>query len=175
MRRLWAGSLNRSLQRNRLAREPGWVWRRFMELSSSQVGQGTIFKIFLPSSKEPVQAVAEKMDTSPFRGGHETILVVEDDPALRSMANEALKTAGYQVLQAASGVDALKIWSAQKENIDLLFSDLVMPEGMNGGQLAEQLSARKPGLKVILTTGHSSLPKNGSGLGGALLMDKTYS
>ena len=88
------------------------------------------------------------------RGGRETILVVEDEAQVRALAVRALKTYGYHVIEAASGVEALEIWRQPGGTVDLLLTDLVMPEGVSGRQLAEQLLAEKPGLKVIYISGY---------------------
>jgi len=92
---------------------------------------------------------------SPVRGGRETILLVEDEPPLRELVREILRQYDYRVVEAASGIEALKVWDAEDGKIDLLLTDMVMPEGMNGRELATQLRKRKPGLKVIYTSGYS--------------------
>ncbi len=142
---------------------------------SSGPGKGTAFRIFLPVSAEPLP-VAEKANGPQDSRGHETILVVEDEPDLRVIAANMLSSAGYRVLQASSGVDALRIWFAEDGKIDLLFSDVVMPEGMSGRKLAEKLRARKPALKVVLTSGHNSeLKDQASGIPDMFFLAKPYS
>jgi len=87
----------------------------------------------------------ERSFNIPARRGNETILIVEDEPTLRDVTADMLSSAGYRVLQASSGVDALRVWFAEDEKIDLLFSDIVMPEGMSGRKLAEKFIQRKHG------------------------------
>jgi len=126
----------------------GWV-----EVES-RVGQGTTFKIFLPaSSKARSTREANHQQTAP--GGHETILVVEDEASLRELVRELLRKKGYTVLEAATGVQALKLWQEHKSGIDLLFTDMMMPEGVSGRDLAEKVLAEKPSLKVIYSSGYS--------------------
>jgi len=86
--------------------------------------------------------------------GSETILIVEDDAALRAYAVESLAEHGYRVLAAATARDALKILDAGNA-VDLLFTDIVMPGGVNGRQLADEAARRRPGLKVLFTTGYT--------------------
>ena len=120
----------------------------------SEVGHGTTVKIYLPrfygADEAPVlQEAAVIRD-----GSHsETILVVEDDPRVRSFSTEALRELGYSVLAAANGPDALRQIDGGAK-IDLLFTDMVMPE-MTGRQLAEAALARLPRLKVVFTTGYA--------------------
>ena len=90
------------------------------------------------------------------RGGTETILLVEDDPAVRELAREILEQRGYRVLEASSGAEALRAWPAVRDRVTLLLTDLVMPEGVSGHELAQRLRAERPGLKVIYTSGYSA-------------------
>ena len=85
----------------------------------------------------------------------ETILLVEDEPALRTLGRAVLQRHGYRVLEASSGVEALEVWERNHGRVDLLLTDMVMPEGMTGRELAKQLKERKPELKVIYTSGYS--------------------
>src|SRR5262249_36639694 len=86
--------------------------------------------------------------------GHETILVVEDDAAVRMVAVRALASQGYKVVQAPDGVAALEILR-QSGDIDLLFTDLVMPNGIGGQELLRRAREGRPGLKAIFTSGYS--------------------
>jgi CheY-like chemotaxis protein len=88
-------------------------------------------------------------------GGHETILVVEDEPGVRRVAIEGLTRKGYRVLSAGSGVEALRVWEAHGREIDLVFTDLVMPEGITGQQLGARLLEARPDLPVVYTSGYS--------------------
>ena len=91
----------------------------------------------------------------PVPGGQETILVVEDEPVLREMAHLILQDCGYRVLEAGSGTEALEVWKRHAQPIDLLLTDMVMPGGMSGRELAARLLASHPLLKVIFTSGYS--------------------
>ena len=88
-------------------------------------------------------------------GGTETILVVEDEPALRRLARRVLQRYGYRVFEAETGVEALTVWQRHASEIDLLLTDMVMPEGMNGRELAERLRYEKQQLRIIYTSGYS--------------------
>jgi two-component system, cell cycle sensor histidine kinase and response regulator CckA len=85
-----------------------------------------------------------------------TILVVEDEPTLRALVRKVLERGGYAVIESSSGVAALELLSKTKPHIDLLLTDMVMPDGISGLQLAERLKSQNPGLKVIFTTGYSA-------------------
>ena len=122
---------------------------------SSEINLGTTFKIYFPATSKPVEIVPEK-PTEKVRGGSETILLVEDEPVLRELAKVILNDYEYRVLEACSGVEALKVFDDNDGKIDLLLTDMVMPEGLSGRELAQQLKARKPDLKVIYTSGYSS-------------------
>jgi CheY-like chemotaxis protein len=89
-------------------------------------------------------------------GGTETILVVEDEPVLREMARDILASCGYKILEASSGREALNLWNRRTAQIDLLLTDMVMPEGVSGVDLAEQLLAAQPRLKIIFTSGYTA-------------------
>jgi PAS domain S-box-containing protein len=120
----------------------------------SQVGQGTTFKVFLPAACK----AAARPDTSrpkEVAGGDETILVVEDELALRELVQEILQKKGYTVLEASTGTQALKIWQQHRDEIDLLLTDMMMPESLSGRELAEKVLAEKPSLKVLYTSGYS--------------------
>jgi nitrogen-specific signal transduction histidine kinase len=122
---------------------------------TSEVGVGTTFKIFFPGSSRQLSDASLPEAPEPVRGGRETILVVEDEPVLRELVQEILKEYDYQVIEAASGVEALRVWDEFEGEIDLLLTDMVMPEGMSGRELATQLKKRKPSLKVIYSSGYS--------------------
>ena len=123
---------------------------------ASELGKGSTFTIYLPATGEPVGTRKEGSDPMAFiRGGDETILVVEDEPILRDMAQVILEECGYRIFEAATGKDALDVWDKHGGEIDLLLTDVVMPEGLSGRELAEKLLARQPRLKVIFTSGYS--------------------
>ena len=123
---------------------------------SSQPGEGTTFKIYFPAVAE-LEARAPLGGATPesVRGGHETILVVEDEPVLRELVCDVLGQYNYRIVQAGSGHEALRVWDEFDGKIDLLLTDMVMPEGMSGRDLATQLKKRKPSLKVIYSSGYS--------------------
>gem|GEM_PF-315232 len=126
----------------------GWV------RVASKIGQGTTFQIYLPASRELFQT-SDEGSKKQLRGGTETILVVEDEGPLRQLVHFILARHGYNVLEAVSGVAALDVWREHKEEIDLLLTDLVMPDGLSGLDLAEKLHAETPDLKIVYTSGYS--------------------
>jgi PAS domain S-box-containing protein len=122
----------------------------------SEVGHGTCFKLYLPRASGMAAAPAPSAPTvlQGAAAGRETILVAEDDTAVRAVAVGALESVGYRVRQAANGREALDILR-QGEAIDLLFTDLVMPSGMSGQELLHLARENRPGLKAIFTSGYS--------------------
>ena len=121
----------------------------------SQVGHGTTFKIFLPVCSKTLTPSTAEASRPLVRGGTETILLVEDEPAVLMMAKGMLQRLGYRVVTAPSGDEAVPVWREQAEKIDLLLTDMVLPGSLNGRELAEQLRQEKPGLKVLYTSGYS--------------------
>jgi two-component system cell cycle sensor histidine kinase/response regulator CckA len=120
----------------------------------SEVGKGTTFRVYLPACADSVIADADKAATKPVGGGRETILVVEDEVAVRELICQSLAAKGYHILQAASGAKALDVWRQHQGNVDLLLTDLVMPDRMNGRELAGRLWTERRQLKVIFATGY---------------------
>jgi two-component system, cell cycle sensor histidine kinase and response regulator CckA len=121
---------------------------------TSEVQHGTTFKVFLPASNEPSGTVSMPAGEPRVIGGTETILVVEDEAPLLRLIHHILESHGYKVLDCANGNAALELWGEHRKKIDLLFTDMVLPDGMTGPELAEILVAGKPGLKVIYTSGY---------------------
>jgi CheY-like chemotaxis protein len=122
---------------------------------SSKVGSETLFQVLLPALTEQA-APADSEDAEPeVRSGSETVLVVEDEAPLRALVRNVLKRYGYEVLEASSGVDALPVWLEHRDRISLLLTDIVMPHGVSGRDLAERLRKDKPDLKVIYSSGYS--------------------
>ena len=117
----------------------------------SEAGVGTTFTVLLPATDQASLPVEPATD-SPVRHGEETILLVEDEDALREVTRRILTGAGYRVILAENGVDALRVVDEHEGQIDLLLSDVIMPQ-MPGPQLAKRLLARQPSLRVLLMSG----------------------
>jgi len=123
---------------------------------ASEPGRGTTFEIYIPALPSgSTQATAAESRTPP-RGGTETILLVEDEPDVRQVTRVILEVHGYRVLEASDGHQALELWQQHRETIQLLFTDIVMPEGMSGRELSQRLRADRPQLKVLYTSGYSA-------------------
>jgi PAS domain S-box-containing protein len=123
---------------------------------SSQPGAGATFKIFLPVIPSPaVTAAASKAETQ-VPGGAETILLVEDEYAVRAVTRRVLESQGYRIYEATTVREALEVWRSHAEEVELLLTDIVMPQGLTGRELAEQLRAQRPALKVIFMSGYSA-------------------
>jgi CheY-like chemotaxis protein len=117
----------------------------------------TVFEIFLPCLKEhhkPVETITVAAPPK-IEGGKETVLVVEDEPPLLMLVRAILERYGYKVLEAVSGREAFPVWEENKDKIDLLVTDMVMPGGVTGRELAVKLLESKPSLKVIYCSGYS--------------------
>ncbi|MCC6233610.1 MAG: response regulator, partial [Verrucomicrobiales bacterium] len=133
------------------AQHHGWV-----EVEST-VGQGTTFQLHFPARTQPTSATNGSTVEPPLaRGGGETILLVEDDARLRDLAARTLRALGYQILEASTGIEAIQVWNAHPQRVNLLLTDMVMPEGMSGLELAERLREQRPGLRVIISSGYSA-------------------
>ena len=120
----------------------------------SEIDSGSTFAAYLPVNERP-SAITKGRTAESARGGQETILLVEDEEPVRVLTRMVLQRSGYAVLDAAHGVAALAIWKANRDRIDLVFTDMVMPEGLSGRQLADQLLADRPDIRVIITSGYS--------------------
>lgn len=127
----------------------GWV-----EVNS-QPGVGTTFKVFLPAVQSTAQNTEFLDNQTLVRGGAETILVVEDESSLRELVTKVLRNYGYQVIEAAHGKEALRLWQGAASKPALLLTDMMMPEGMTGWELAARIRQDAPGLKVLFTSGYS--------------------
>ncbi|HUS33803.1 MAG TPA: response regulator [Verrucomicrobiae bacterium] len=132
-----------------LKQHNGWI-----EVESAPQ-KGTTFRVYLPASKKAVAPAEKKTHLPGNFGGKETILVVEDEEPVRRFVSELLHEYGYEVRLASNGVEALKVWKDHSETIDLLLTDVVMPEEISGVNLADRLKAEKQDLKVIYTSGYS--------------------
>ncbi|MCP3393471.1 PAS domain S-box protein [Bradyrhizobium sp. CCGB12] len=140
----------------------------------SEEGHGTTIKMYLPPGKTAT-AVGEGVTPVTIEGGHETILVVEDDRLVRDYVLAQLHALGYVTLQAANAAEALAIVAAGKP-FDLLFTDVIMPGKMNGRQLADELQKTRPDLRVVYTSGYTenAIIHHGRLDAGVLLLAKPY-
>jgi CheY-like chemotaxis protein len=121
----------------------------------SEVGQGTTVKLYLPRLATDVAEPDELSDQpSPEAALEETVLVLEDDEDVRSYSVEILRELGYRVLEAHDGLSALRVLD-QHARVDILFTDVVLPGGMTGAQVAAHARALRPKLKVLFTTGYA--------------------
>ncbi len=126
----------------------GFIW------VYSEPGHGATFKIYLPRVDAPVEAAAPPVPVERPPRGSETVLLAEDEPAVRTIARQALERQGYNVLAAPSGADALALAAQHGATIHLLLTDVVMP-GMSGRDLADRLTAQRPGIRVLYISGYT--------------------
>jgi CheY-like chemotaxis protein len=126
----------------------GWIW------VYSEPGQGTTFKIYLPSTDAPVAAPAGKTRPGRRPSAGETVLLVEDQDDVRELTARVLRREGYVVLEAASGAEALATAASHTGAIHLLLTDVVMP-GLSGRQVAEQLTGVRPEIRVLFMSGYT--------------------
>jgi len=132
----------------------GWI------AVTSEIGHGTTFRVFLPVDAEamltaPAPETPTPAESTPFHGEGEVVLLVEDEPTVRAMTRSTLEEGGYRVIEAEDGREALDIWDRSSANIDLVVTDMVMPNGVSGGTLARTLQAHAPTLHVICTSGYT--------------------
>jgi PAS domain S-box-containing protein len=120
----------------------------------SEVGRGTTFKIYLPRIEEPAEQLERRGRSNDLPRGTETLLLVEDDPSVRSLAEKFLGRQGYKLLSASSGGEALMLADQHAGLIDLLLTDVVMP-GMGGRELADRIRQRHPDISVLFTSGYT--------------------
>jgi len=141
----------------------------------SEIGLGTTFRIYLPRAKAEPERIAPAAPEAAAIGGHETILIVEDDALVRNYVTSQLKSLGYTTLSVANAAAALAM-SDKRVAFDLLFTDIVMPGKMNGVQLADEMARRHPRLKVLYTSGYSenALIHNNRLDSDVLLLSKPY-
>ncbi|HEY7436423.1 MAG TPA: ATP-binding protein, partial [Methylomirabilota bacterium] len=125
----------------------------FIEVES-EPGRGASFKVCLPRVEEEAAAAEPAKASGTRLRGSETVLLVEDDESLRTLAREILTVQGYAVLEAASPREALRIHQTHERRIDLLLTDVVMPE-MNGQQLADHLKIARPDMAVLFMSGYT--------------------
>jgi PAS domain S-box-containing protein len=126
----------------------GYIW------VYSEPARGTVFKVYLPVADRSASASAAEHRAGTAVSPSETVLVVEDEDAVRALTCELLRRRGYQVLEAAHGIDALSVAAAHGGRIDLLLTDIVMPY-MNGRDLAVQMAVLRPATKVLFVSGYT--------------------
>jgi len=127
----------------------GYLW------CDSEVGRGTTFRVLLPRVDEPVTQAEQRKPLPPIHPGDETLLLVEDEPEVRSLVQRILKTQGYTVVTAANPDEALAVAREFKGPIQLMVTDVVMP-GMSGLQLAERLAPTRPDMRVLFMSGYTN-------------------
>ena len=123
---------------------------------ASEPDKGATFEVLLPVSALRSGSRGSGFEATESRGGTETILVVEDESSVRTLTRIVLERAGYTVLEAADGRAALRVWQEQGARVDMLLTDMVMPGGIGGRDLAARLVAERPGLAVVFTSGYSA-------------------
>lgn len=121
----------------------------------SEVGRGTMFKIYLPITGDMPAGLADKSGMHPIPGGSETILVVEDEAGIRTLAKEVLESLGYTVIAAESGAKAAQLAEAHKGEIHLLLTDVIMPN-MDGRHVAQLITLLFPQIKVLFMSGYTN-------------------
>ena len=131
-----------------IAQHRGWI-----EVES-RPGEGTTFRVHLPRLPAGRSQPGSPREVAAVRGGQESILVVEDEPAVRTLAVRIREARGYRVQAAPDGAAAMELWRQQGGGFNLLLTDLVMPGGISGAQLAEQIRAEQPQLRVIYMSGY---------------------
>ncbi len=143
--------------------------------ADSAPGRGTIFTVRFPRAQAPVADIRTHDDQAEVFTGSETILVVEDEPFVRQFLKELLASRGYDVLEAASGAEALACCEAYSRPIHLLLTDVVMPE-INGRQLAQMLVVKRPEMRVLFMSGYTddAVLRNGVQNHGAAFIQKPY-
>jgi two-component system cell cycle sensor histidine kinase/response regulator CckA len=119
----------------------------------SEIDRGTTFKIYLPRVSAAVERPPDAVNTN-GRGGNETILLVEDEEAVRTVAGRILRRAGYTVLEAKNGIEALRECEERGTEVDLIVTDIVMPE-MGGFELAKRIRRARPGARILFTSGYT--------------------
>jgi PAS domain S-box-containing protein len=141
----------------------------------SEEGHGTTVKVYLPRATGLDQTAEEVMESSQIVGGHEIVLVVEDDALVRRYVITQIESLGYVTLEASNAAEALDIIGSATA-IDLLFTDVIMPGHMNGRQLADEASRQRPSLKTLYTSGYTenAIVHHGRLDTGALLLTKPY-
>jgi PAS domain S-box-containing protein len=141
----------------------------------SEKGHGTSVKLYLPRATDLGQSAAEMSEALPAQGGHEAVLVVEDDTLVRNYVVTQIRSLGYTTLEASNAADALEV-IGNGAAIDLLFTDVIMPGPMNGRLLVDEALKRRPSLKTLFTSGYTenAIVHHGRLDSGVLLLAKPY-
>jgi CheY-like chemotaxis protein len=142
----------------------------------SQPGRGTTFRIYLPRVEEPEESAADRPEPFPAALGAETVLVAEDDANVLQLAREVLRRYGYAVLEAADGLEAVRLGMQHEGEIDLLIADVVMPK-LGGRELADRLALHRPGLRTLYISGYTddSVANHGVATDGPAYLAKPFS
>ena len=143
----------------------------------SEVGKGTTMRIFLPrhSGEEDAESRPAQLTEAPRAQAGETVLIVDDDEAVRMLVTEVLQELGYGAIEAADGISGLNVLQSNAR-IDLLITDVGLPGGMNGRQIADAARVHRPGLKVLFITGYAenAVVRNGYLEAGMQIMIKPF-
>ncbi len=121
----------------------------------SELGEGTTLKIYFPAHVSPTTEETKKHQAKPVTPGHETILLVEDEPSILSLGKKILERLGYQIIAASTPVEAIRLAKEHNGRIDLLMTDVIMPE-MNGRDLAKRIMTLYPDIKRLFTSGYTA-------------------
>jgi len=126
----------------------GFIW------VYSEPGKGTTFKIYLPRIDAEAKDLSTETEKAQDLPGTETVLVVEDEPAVRGLTTRILRERGYTVLEASNGAEALDIAQTYQEEIHLLITDVIMP-GLSGRDLSGKITASRPGIRTLFVSGYT--------------------
>ncbi|MGB8655978.1 MAG: response regulator, partial [Candidatus Acidiferrales bacterium] len=147
----------------------GFIW------VYSELGHGTSFKVYLPEVAAEAERISTEKPAERSQTGSETILFVEDEESVRELVSEYLKNAGYNVLEAIDGAQALEVAQAHQSEIHILVTDVVMPR-VSGRELATRLTATRTALKVLYVSGYTddSIFRHGVLEGGMAFLQKPF-